>query len=157
MRLKWLKRDWRSSNTNTTSKSCKNLFSTRPSKRRSANKLTSNSTSNSTSNGTRTFSRPNKRMPKLLAPLKIDTPKKSNRTDKFLKKSCLSNSNTAASSSISNRCKLVWPSKRIIKKPTKCKCSAKNSKRTSKKNTWSIDRRRSSLLRPNSSPSNKMK
>ena len=112
LRLKWLKRDWRSSNTNTTSKSCKNSFSTRPSKKRSANKLTSNSTSNLTSNGTKIFFKHSKKTHKPLVPWKIDTPKRSSRTDKFWRKSCHFNSNTAASSQISKRCNLTWRSKR---------------------------------------------
>jgi len=62
-------------------------FSIRIHKERNVSKLISSNTRSSMSNGIKTFSRPKKKMLKPLVSLKIDTPKKLSRTDRFLKRS----------------------------------------------------------------------
>jgi len=125
-KLRWLKKDLRNSNSNIMSKNFRNWFSTKLSKKRSVSKLIFNNINSSTSNGMRTFSKPSKKTPKPLDPLKIDTPKKSSKTDKFLTRSFHWLSNLVPNYLISKRCKLTWLNKRTIKKLTRCKSFAKS-------------------------------
>ena len=86
-KLKWPTTDATNWNKNTSIKKWKNLSSTKSLRDKIANQLTSSNITSSINNGTRIFSRHSERMLKLLDHLRIDTLKKSSKTDKLLRKS----------------------------------------------------------------------
>ena len=111
-KLKWPKKDLRSSNNNIMSKNFRNWFSTKPNKKKSVNKLIFNNTNSSISNGTKIYFKPSKKMPKLSDLLKTDIPKKSSKTDKFSTRSFLWPSSIVVNYLINRRCRPTWQSKR---------------------------------------------
>jgi len=85
-KLKWPTVDAKNLNKNTLIKKWKSLSLIKSNKDKNARVLISNSITSSINNGMRIFSRHSKKTLKLLDHLKIDTLKKSNKTDNLLKK-----------------------------------------------------------------------
>ena len=111
-RLKWPTIDATNWNKNTSIKKWKSLSSTKNHRDKIAKQLISSNITSSINNGTRIFSRHSKKMLKLLDHLRIDTLKKSNKTDKPWKKSFHWTSNSPQLYWTSKSNKPTLPSKR---------------------------------------------
>ena len=111
-RLKWPKTELLNSRARTSIEDTRNSSSTRPSKERNVSKLTSNNIKNSTNNGMRISSKPKRKMLKPSVSWKIDTLKRSKRTDRFWRRSFHWHSNSALSSSTFRRSNQTWPNRR---------------------------------------------
>lgn len=88
LRQKWPKTESPSSRNKISKENTKNLSSIRRNKERSARMPILSNIKSLTSSGTRIFYKHRRRMLKHLVSLRIDTLKKSNRTDNSLRRSC---------------------------------------------------------------------
>lgn len=156
-KLRWHRKESKNLRFSNTTDCLNNSCLIKLSKRRNVSRRTSSSIKNSTSSGMRIFSRPKRKMLKPSESLKIDTLRKLRKTDKSSKKDSHWLSSIAPSFWTNRRYKLTSPNRRIIKMRIRPKLNARTWKAKRGKSTCKKDIKRSSLQRPNSSRSSKMR
>ena len=124
LRLKWPKTELTNLRSKTTREERPPSSCSKLNREKTVSKHILSNTSNSTNSGMRTSSRPSKRTPKPLLSLKIDKPRKSRTTDKFLTRPSHSPSSIQLISLTSRRSKLNLPSKKTTLPPIKSSMSA---------------------------------